>query len=123
LAGTGTPGNSGNDGQATDADLDTPAGLGETAGCGFLIADFGDNEVREVSASGTITRVAGTGKAGKSGDDGPATDAQPSGPVGLALTADGGILIAARSLRAHAWDRPADSANSEGRQIAGSQPA
>ena len=43
---------------------------------------------------GVITRVAGTGTAGNSGDDGPATDAQLNGPFGVAVTADGGFLIA-----------------------------
>jgi trimeric autotransporter adhesin len=47
-----------------------------------------------MSSSGTITRVAGTGTAGNSGDDGPATEAQISAPLGVAVTADGGFLIA-----------------------------
>ena len=43
---------------------------------------------------GVITRVAGTtGTAGSRGDDAPATDAQLSGPSGVAVTADGGFLI------------------------------
>ena len=41
-----------------------------------------------------ITRVAGTGTAGDGGDDGPATDAELNFPAGLAVTADGGFLIA-----------------------------
>jgi hypothetical protein len=32
---------------------------------------------------GVITRVAGTGIAGISGDDGPATNAELNGPVGV----------------------------------------
>ena len=46
---------------------------------------------------GTITRVAGTGAAGNSGDDGPATDAELTTPTGVAVTAGGGFLIADRS--------------------------
>ena len=94
VAGTGTAGNSGDDGPATDAQLNEPAGVAVTADGGFLIADFGNNEVRKVSAAGVITRVAGTGTAGNSGDDGPATDAQLNEPIGVAVTADGGFLIA-----------------------------
>jgi len=41
-----------------------------------------------------ITRVAGTGTAGNSGDDGTATAAELNGPFGVAVTADGGFLIA-----------------------------
>jgi hypothetical protein len=44
---------------------------------------------------GVITRVAGTtGAAGRFGDGGAATDAQLNGPSGVAVTADGGFLIA-----------------------------
>ena len=44
---------------------------------------------------GVITRVAGTtGMPGSSGDDAPATDAQLHTPYGVAVTADGGFLIA-----------------------------
>ena len=93
VAGTGTAGNSGDDGPATDAQLSFPTGVAVTAGGGFLITDPGNSEVRAVSAAGTITRVAGTGTPGNSGDDGPATDAQLSFPNGVAVTADGGFLI------------------------------
>ena len=64
-----------------------------TADGGFLIADPGNNVVRKVSAAGVITRVAGTGTRGNSGDDGPATDAQLNEPAGVAVTTDGGFLI------------------------------
>jgi hypothetical protein len=94
VAGTGAAGNTGDDGPATDAQLNTPGGLAVTADGGFLIADSGNNEVRKVSAAGVITQVAGTGAAGNTGDDGPATDAQLNTPGGLAVTADGGFLIA-----------------------------
>ena len=50
-------------------------------------------------ASNTITRVAGTGTAGHTGDDGAATEAQLSTPYGLAETADDGYLITDRMLR------------------------
>ena len=46
------------------------------------------------SRMGVITRVAGTGTLGNSGDDGPATEAELNQPFGVAATADGGFLIA-----------------------------
>jgi NHL repeat-containing protein len=61
VAGTGTRGNSGDDGPATNAELNLPAGVAVTADGGFLIADSGNNVVRKVSSAGVITRVAGTG--------------------------------------------------------------
>ena len=107
VAGTGTFGNTGDDGPATDAQLYVPAGVAVTADGGFLIADTGNSVVRKVSAAGVITRVAGTGTPGNSGDDGPATDAQLRSPFGVAATADGGFLIA-------------DARNSEVRKVAAS---
>jgi hypothetical protein len=94
VAGTGAAGNSGDDGLATSAELHEPAGVAVTADGGFLIADYGNHLVRKVSAAGVITRVAGTGTAGNSGDDGPATDAQLDNPAGVAVIAGGGFLIA-----------------------------
>ena len=44
---------------------------------------------------GVITRVAGTtGSMGNTGDDGPASEAQLNYPYRVAVTADGGFLIA-----------------------------
>ena len=93
VAGTGTAGNSGDDGPATDAELNAPLAVAVTADGGFLIADPNPNShvVRKVSSAGAITRVAGTGTAGNTGDDGPATDAELNGPAGVAVTADGGV--------------------------------
>jgi DNA-binding beta-propeller fold protein YncE len=89
VAGTGTAGNSGDDGSAATARLGDPTGVAVTADGGFLIADEGNHLVRAVSRAGVITRVAGTGTKSNRGDDGPATDAQLNSPTGLAVTADG----------------------------------
>jgi len=45
-------------------------------------------------ASGTITRIAGNGRAGYSGDNGPATSAQLNHPQGMAFDSSGDIYIA-----------------------------
>lgn len=94
VAGDGSAGYSGDGGPATGAALDAPYGVAPTADGGFLIADEGNDVVRRVSASGTITTVAGDGTAGFSGDGGPATGARLNTPTGIAPTADGGFLIA-----------------------------
>ena len=93
VAGTSTAGKSGDDGLATAAQLNHPFGVAVTADGGFLIADANNHVVRAVSPAGVITRVAGTGAPGNSGDDGLATDAQLNHPYGMAVTADGGFLI------------------------------
>ena len=45
-------------------------------------------------ASGLLTHVAGTGKRGYSGDDGPAKSATLDGPKGIAIGPDKGIYVA-----------------------------
>jgi NHL repeat len=46
--------------------------------------------------SGPVIRVAGTGQAGGGGDGGPALNAQLSSPHGLAVAADGALLVSDR---------------------------
>lgn len=103
VAGTGIQGSGGDDGPATEAQLNAPRSVALTADGGILIADTGNNVVRKVSPNGIITRVAGTGTPGDSGDGGPATEAQLSEPVALAVTADGGFLIAGDHLVRKVW--------------------
>jgi hypothetical protein len=96
VAGTGTPGFSGDGGPATAAQLgqNSPYSVAVTADGGILIGDEVNRRVRRVSPSGIITTVAGTGVQGSSGDGGAATAAQLNTPMGVAPTPDGGILIA-----------------------------
>jgi hypothetical protein len=83
----------GDGGPATSAQLAAPAGIVALPGGGFLVSEWFGHRVRRVSAGGTITRAAGTGTAGFSGDEGAATSAQLDHPDGLSPTADGGFLI------------------------------
>jgi hypothetical protein len=94
VAGTGTPGFSGDGGPATAAQLNLPYSVAVTSDGGFLIADSGNRRVRRVSPAGIITTVAGTGVQGSSGDGGAASAAQLNDPTGVATTPDGGFLIA-----------------------------
>ena len=57
VAGTGTPGNSGDNGPATAAQINQPAGIDVDAGGNLFIADFGNSAVRKVATDGTITTV------------------------------------------------------------------
>jgi hypothetical protein len=89
VVGSDNPGYSGDGGPATAAQLNAPHNVAVLPDGGFLIADAGNNRVRQVSASGTITTVAGTGVAGFSGDGGQATAAQLNTPKAVAVLADG----------------------------------
>jgi glucose/arabinose dehydrogenase len=92
VAGTGSSSFSGDGGPATGAGM-SPYGIAVLPGGGFLIADLNDR-VREVSPSGTITTVAGTGTEGYGGDGLVATSAKLNNPGGVAALPDGGFLIA-----------------------------
>jgi hypothetical protein len=94
VAGTGMAGFSGDGGPATAAELSKPFGVAPTGDGGFLVVDRGNQRIRRVSPSGTITTAAGTGAAGFSGDGGLATRADVNEPHGAAALPDGGFLIA-----------------------------
>ena len=93
VAGTGVAGDTGDGGPATEAQLNTPTGLEVIPGRRVPVPDSGNNVVRHVSPEGVITRVAGTGAAGDTGDGGPATQAQLNAPVGIAALPGGGFLF------------------------------
>jgi uncharacterized protein (TIGR03437 family) len=71
---------------------DYPQGVGVDAAGNLFIADnYG--RISKLS-NGVITTVAGTGTQGFSGDNGPATGAQLSSPVGVAVEAAGNVYVA-----------------------------
>jgi sugar lactone lactonase YvrE len=94
VAGTAEQGFSGDGGQAGQAQLDAPSGLAVAANGTLFVADTGNNRVREIAPNGRIATIAGTGAAGSAGDGGPSTAAQLNAPAGLALAADGSLLVA-----------------------------
>jgi sugar lactone lactonase YvrE len=93
-AGTGAAGSGGDLGPATEATLNQPTALARDALSNVYIAERAGNRVRRVAPGGTITTVAGTGTAGNSGDNGPATLAQLNRPLGLWAEGAGTLWIA-----------------------------
>ena len=95
VAGCGQKGYAGDGGPATAAKLNEPYEVRfDTAG-NMLFVEMQNHLVRRVNAkSGTISTVAGTGKAGFGGDGGPATKAQFSSPHSIALDKHDNVYIA-----------------------------
>ena len=60
----------------------------------IYIADSTNGRIRGAAPDGNILTLAGTGNPGFSGDGGPATNAQFSGPVSRAIDAQGNLFIA-----------------------------
>ncbi len=94
LAGDGTVGSGGDNGSGTQAQLDDPTGVAAGPDGTLYIADALNQRIRRVAPDGTISTVAGTGTAGFSGDNGPATQAELDDPTGVAVGPDGTLYIA-----------------------------
>ena len=94
VAGSGSPGYSGDSGVATSAELNFPTDVHVDSAGNIFIADYNNFVIREVAAStGTITTVAGNGTQGYSGDGGPATSATFGSLAFLALDPVGNIYV------------------------------
>jgi trimeric autotransporter adhesin len=93
VAGNGTPGFSGDNGFATNAQLSYPTGVAVDYAGNIYIADSGTNRIRKVT-NGVITTIAGNGTEGYSGDNGPAACAQLDQPGGVAVDSAGDVYIA-----------------------------
>ena len=94
IAGTGTPGYSGDGGVATSAQLYNPIGVSVGISGNVYIADTYNHKIRMVNSAGIITTIAGMKGYGDSGDGGAATSAQLSGPFGVAVDISGNVYIA-----------------------------
>ncbi|MCW3121850.1 MAG: hypothetical protein JWQ38_1342, partial [Flavipsychrobacter sp.] len=75
----------GGGGPATSAQMNNPYSVATDAAGNLYVADRSNNIIRKINTAGIITTFAGTGTAGFSGDSGPATSAQLSGPSGISI--------------------------------------
>ena len=94
VAGTGSPGGNGDGGPATQAQLAFPGAVAADPSGNLYIAEGGSHRIRKVNVDGVITRFAGTGRAGYSGDGGPAASARLAQPFGVAADAAGNVYVA-----------------------------
>jgi gliding motility-associated-like protein len=93
FAGTGVAGFSGDGGPASAAKLNRPVKLHIDAANNIYVADFYNNRIRKIDASGIITTVAGNGSIGFSGDGGMATAASLYNPSDVAFDLSGNMYV------------------------------
>jgi hypothetical protein len=94
MAGTGICGYSGDGGPAKSAKIRYPEGLAFDSQGNLLFADAGNSRIRKISATGTITTIAGNGTSGYSGDGGPAIKAKLANPTSISVDGSGNVYIA-----------------------------
>lgn len=87
-------GDHGDGGTATSATLFQPMGVAADPKGNVFIADTGDSVIREVGPDRVIRPFAGSGKAGARLAPGSARGSELDHPEGLAVTANGDLLIA-----------------------------
>jgi murein DD-endopeptidase MepM/ murein hydrolase activator NlpD len=80
------------DGEGSAARFDTPSAIAIDSHGSLYVADTGNNAIRRVGRNGDVSTVAGDTTPGYR--DGPAQKAQFNGPVGVAVAADGRIIVA-----------------------------
>src|SRR5512133_1152705 len=94
IAAIGGGGDTGDGGQATEAQINQPRSLFALPGGGYVFAEPWSNIVRAVQPDGIITTIAGTGSAGFTGDGGSATSAQLNFVHSAAPMPGGGYAVA-----------------------------
>ena len=94
IAGTGVAGNTGDNGPATDAQINSPYGIVVDKSGNIYFADYEADVIRKIDRFGIITKFAGTGVFGFNGDDIAANTAKLYRPTGLGVDANSNIYIA-----------------------------
>ncbi len=100
VAGTGIFGYNGDEKRATKCSFAFPMGLHvrtanqEKKKVDIYISDTRNNRIRMVNQYGIIRTIAGSGRFGFSGDNGPAERGDLKWPAGISLDNDGNIYIA-----------------------------
>ena len=94
VAGNGQKGIPKDGDSATQSTLVDPRAVAADKQGNIYILERGGHALRVVDAQGKIRTVAGTGKAGLSGDGGDALQATLNGPKHLCVDRDGSVLIA-----------------------------
>ncbi len=97
IAGKGIQGFSGDGAAAIYATFNKPAGIAIDNLGNIYIADVGNNRIRKINSSGTISTFAGNGTPGFFGDGGYGSSAELNKPNAVAADAKGNVYIADRA--------------------------
>ncbi len=94
VAGTGAKGAAGDGGPAKDATFNGPKHLCVDSDGNVLVADTDNHRVRKyLPKEGKVVAVAGTGKKGSTGLDGPPDQAELNQPHGVTVNAAGAVYV------------------------------
>jgi DNA-binding beta-propeller fold protein YncE len=93
FAGTGSSGTATED-RALDLNLERPEGLAVAPNGDVFLSDGFNHVVLRIDSTGRVSRFAGTGSPGYSGDGGPAEEAQLFRPADVRLDSLGNLYIA-----------------------------
>jgi len=93
IAGTGNHGFSGDGSQAINGRIDNPFGVVRGPDAAIWFCEYSGQRVRRIAPDGTLTTVAGNGKAGYSGDGGPALEASFNLPHEIRFDKAGNLYV------------------------------
>jgi sugar lactone lactonase YvrE len=79
---------------ASEGKITSPFGVGFDAAGTLYFVEMVGNRVGKISPDGHVTALAGSGRTGNGGDDGPARGAELNGPHSLAVAANGDLFVA-----------------------------
>jgi gliding motility-associated-like protein len=94
IAGTGTPGYTGDGGPAVQARLSSPTAICMDRQGNLFFSDWFNRTIRRINPSGTINTFAGNGITGYSGDGGPALLASLHTPDDIEFDVAGNMYVA-----------------------------
>jgi sugar lactone lactonase YvrE len=94
IAGDGLAGFSGDGGPAIAAGLIAEGGIAVDGSGNIYFADYNNERIRTIDASGTINTIAGSGFSTFGGDGGPAALSSLNSPSGVAADKNGNLYIA-----------------------------
>lgn len=93
LVGAGVYGYGGDNDLASTALVANPYSIAMDEQGNIFVSDSGNHRIRRVDSQGIIRTIAGTGRAGFSGDGGPATGAELRTPRGIHLDSHGTLYV------------------------------